>query len=85
MLYNYFELNKFFILYINYLEDIGGFFICKYILIGILVKFILVWKLMKVFDSVENRIFDLSFFELICKDFLIINVLLNEIRLNEVN
>lgn len=67
------------------MEDIGGFFICKYILIGILVKFILVWKLMKVFDSVENRIFDLSFFELICKDFLIINVLLNEIRLNEVN
>lgn len=40
---------------------------------------------MKVFDSVENWIFDLSFFELICKDFLIINVLLNEIRLNEVN
>lgn len=67
------------------MEDIGGFFICKYILIGILVKFILVWKLMKVFDSVENRIFDLSFFELIFKDFLIINVLLNEIRLNEVN
>lgn len=67
------------------MEDIGGFFICKYILIGILVKFILVWKLMNVFDSVENRIFDLSFFELICKDFLIINVLLNEIRLNEVN
>lgn len=67
------------------MEDIGGFFICKYILIGILVKFILVWKLMKVFDSVENRIFDLSFFELICKDFLIINVSLNEIRLNEVN
>lgn len=67
------------------MEDIGGFFICKYILIGILVKFILVWKLMKVFDSVENRIFDLSFFELICKDFLIINVLLNEIWLNEVN